>query len=564
MVLRLFGKHAKRSYERAIHLYNAGSWEDAVAAFDVALAELHDQTDPYTALARFYRAGAWARLGEQRLAQGRYRDALGLLDAAVAEQPGYPDVHFHKAAAHLRLHELDLACHAAQSALRLNPGFLRAHVLLSLVLRERGDAELANEELERALHLAHEQAQALSSALGCGPQPPCFERLWSLLFEAPQEPSGVEQAEELYAAGRFRESREAFAALVERFPEYADLRLKHALVLFAQRQFDAARAELEVAVDVNPRFADAWALLGAVHLLRGEIAWARVAFGRAKQEGLPSPFTDYGLAVCSFLLGDGASCAALLRHQATQADAPPAARHLQACARGLAGDVAGALELFAKLLEHDVHEDVVLDGVALALEHGDRERARRFLARLPEGPGGPAAALARARVLAGRGELDDALRALGSEQGAAHEQPALELESARLLAAGGQVQLALGRVEVLLERWPGLAGAVELRISLLRAAGRAREAVEVWEKHRDGGAWNLDPSLELQALYAAREAGDAVRAAPIEERLALLAPLGFAARTQRPRRWLQPLLPPEPPAAAAPSPSAADLHPARA
>jgi tetratricopeptide (TPR) repeat protein len=548
MALRLFGKHAQRSYERAIRLYNDGAWEPAIAAFDTAIAELHDASHPYTALAQFYRAGARARLGARLLLDGRFRDALSHLDAALGEQPGYPDLHFRKAAAHLRLGELEAADTAARAALRLNGQYAHARVLLAMVEQARGEEDAAREELQRGKLLAQQRGMPLAPRLDSLPVPLRLDQVWPLLFEDARDVASTDAATLLYAEGRYQECREALSELLARMPDYADLRMKLALVHYQLGDLGPARAELSVALDLNPHFSDAWAVLGAVHLRERAVASARGAYETAAREGLRSPFVDYGLAVCSLLTGDAPGCVELMRPLVSQPDAPLGAVHLLACARALAGDAPSGLAQLVDLAEH--HEDPAVrgDALALAIESRELERARDLLHRLPTSADEPLVWMARARLALGAGPRSDASTARRwlEETAAAEGGPtdvASTLELARLDLAAGEPASALRRVETLEATQQDGRGALLVRGAALRLLGRAREAVQLLAGPRPAVAEDDDLELLLELLFAARCSDDVCAATALERHVLTAHPLALRARVQRTERWLAPVLP---------------------
>ena len=185
----LFGDTPQKHYEEGMRLYNEGRLEDALSEFDRALEGLgEDQSHPYTALARFYRAESQAKLGARLLHDGRDEDALRYIDAALLEQPGYPDLHFRKAVALYRSGDTRGAEVSARLALDINGDLAEARVLLSVILRERGEELEAESEVARAREAGRRRPTALTRFLESGPEHPSAEELWEIAPPGPAEP----------------------------------------------------------------------------------------------------------------------------------------------------------------------------------------------------------------------------------------------------------------------------------------------------------------------------------------------------------------------------------------
>lgn len=430
-----------------------------------------------------------------------------------------------------------------------------------MVERARGGEDAAREELQRGKLLAQQRGMPLAQRLEQLPADPRLDQVWPLLFEDAREAAGTDAASALYAEGRYEECREALSELLARMPDYADLRLKLALVHYQLDQLEPARAELSIALDLNPRFSDAWAVLGAVHLRERAVGSARRAYETAAREGLRSPFVDYGLGVCSLLTGEPEACAELMRPLISQPDAPLEANHLLACARALAGDPRAGLTQLAALAEH--HDDPALhsDALALAVQARDLDRVRDLAQRVAHAGDEALAHAARVRLALLEGPAGDLVAARNSLELAAEDprgpQPAaVAVELAKLDLAAGEPAAALRRLELLEPPSQRTHRALLLRAAALRLLGRPREAVQLLSEPRIGVAEDDDLDLSLQLLFAARCSDDARTAAALEQRVLADHPLALSARVQRTERWLAPVLP----AHRAPSPRQSAAH----
>jgi len=387
----LFGDSPQRHYEDGMRLYNQGRMEEALERFDRALNGLEDESHPYRALARFYRAESQARLGARLLRDGQDTQALHFLEAALQEQPGYPDLHFRKAVAHYRLGNLEAAEDAAHHALEINGDLAEARILLSVLLRERGEDEAADAEVERARSSGRRRPTALTRFLDSAPEHPTAELLWKHLFDEESLRRRIERAEELYHEGRLEESRRLLEELVESYPDFPDLRLKLALILFRQGERASSLVHLEHALSVHPDFGDALILSAAVLLHQGEVERARRRYEKARERAaLPSPFADYGLAVCRHLVGDEEGCEELIRPLLAQGEVPMEVRALLAATRALRGQGELARAAYSDLDCHQPDEEAFVDWLAFHLAAGDLDAVEHCMGRTAEPVGNPA------------------------------------------------------------------------------------------------------------------------------------------------------------------------------
>lgn len=76
------------------------------------------------------------RMGNESYRKGNFAEALSLYDKAIALSPGNAAYHFNRAAALMGLRRLVEAARECEEAIRLDPGYVRAHHRLgSLLLR---------------------------------------------------------------------------------------------------------------------------------------------------------------------------------------------------------------------------------------------------------------------------------------------------------------------------------------------------------------------------------------------------------------------------------------------
>ncbi len=106
----------------------------------------------------FPTAKVWAELGIQYRAQGRWEEALGAFDAALALNPEFWGAHHRRAEALLAIDSSrsdpgarEQAIASLGRALELSPGFAEAALMLARLRVESGQTEEARRTLERAL-----------------------------------------------------------------------------------------------------------------------------------------------------------------------------------------------------------------------------------------------------------------------------------------------------------------------------------------------------------------------------------------------------------------------------
>jgi len=523
-----------------MRLYNRGEMEEALRRFDQALQGLEDGSHPYHALARFYRAESQARLGARLLRDGQDEPALRFLDAALQEQPGYPDLHFRKAVAQFRLGHRDPAEASARQALEINSDLAEARVLLSVILRERGEDDAADEELERARLCGRRRPTALTRFLDAKGGPLSAEQLWEHLFDEESLRRKIDRAEALYHAGDLDESQRRFEELLANYPDFPDLRLKLALILFRKGEQEESLIHLERALSIHPDFGDALVLSAAVLLHQGEVERARRRYEEARKgAALPSPFADYGLAVCRHLTGDEEGCYELIRPLLSQGEVPWEVLALLGATRAVTGQHELARAAYSELEAHGPSPEAWLDAVSFHLQTGDLSAAEHALSQLEEVSGDPEVILARSELLVRQKRDEDAVGLLEEYTREHGLHPALSVAETRLLRRRGELSRGLRRLDEVLQRWPECTPARRERLRILADDERVAEALD--ELARLGSHHGGAVDDELMRLHLLRRAGRVEEAEELAHRLVKMYPLTLRVRVQQRERWLTPL-----------------------
>ena len=224
---------------------------------------------------------AMAHLGlAESLAQSGYElEAIGELDAALAENPELADAHFFKGALLVRRSQIDAAIEHLRTAIRLDDEQMRARLVLAWVYLDQDELDEAlstvapvlddDEHGAAAYELRgdilyemqrqDEAAEAYRHSVERNPQltGPRM-RLGRLLSEAGEQEEAIAQ---LLGAARLN-------------PTQPMSRVYLGDALRAQGHVEQAIAEYEAATQLDDRLGTPYARLGEVYLERGEISEA--------------------------------------------------------------------------------------------------------------------------------------------------------------------------------------------------------------------------------------------------------------------------------------------------
>ena len=130
--------------------------------FDQAKVELDKVTakNPKNAAAQLLQA-------KFQLKDGKNQEALDTVTALSRDYPKWGELFFVKALAHSNLKDIKLAKEALLEAIKLSPGFSKAHSLLAILSLQEGEFEIAKKEAATALKLNPRDFQsALTLAKG--------------------------------------------------------------------------------------------------------------------------------------------------------------------------------------------------------------------------------------------------------------------------------------------------------------------------------------------------------------------------------------------------------------
>jgi tetratricopeptide (TPR) repeat protein len=294
---------AEAAFNRAVELQRGGQWPEAAAAWREFL-----KLEPR-------HAGAHANLGAVLARMGRYEEAVGNYDEALRLDPQLTPVLFNLGVAHYRAGQFSNAVETFNRYLTASPDAWQARQLLGLALVELGRDEEAAPHLEFALKANPPDQQDVSLVFGLGlvylrlNRPELKAMIDRLSATAAGEPfafllkgqgyladSDYQHAcESLEAAaklsgdlprlqfslgvaylrvGRNQDAILAFERELRRLPRDYWTLYYLAFLREAEGRLDAARDGARRALAIQPRSADANALLGKVLLKLGKAAEA--------------------------------------------------------------------------------------------------------------------------------------------------------------------------------------------------------------------------------------------------------------------------------------------------
>jgi len=311
---KLFGSRGGDAYSDGIALFEQGHTAEALALLRPVFTQ--DPGSPRGSLAGFYLRQGLVTEGRRLLQAGDAAAAANLLGEAVEHWPEFPDLQFLAGAAHGLAGEWGRALDAARQALRRNPDYCEARLLEACALqaldRLRDAADSLDRLVESGRRVDHVLVRDVARETGYTPATlpgDLTERLRRTIV-GDDTKQQLAAAVALCRAGRWDEGLAAFRRLGALHPQYPDIRAKHAAALYQAGQGDAALAEADVALSINPRYRTAVSLKGLLLAEQGQILAARTYLAEAvpRLEGTAGRheelFLAYLRAVLALLVGE--------------------------------------------------------------------------------------------------------------------------------------------------------------------------------------------------------------------------------------------------------------------
>lgn len=282
---RFLGGGRSDTFAEGVSLFESGRFAEAVDR--LRTAAMGRSSSPDGSLAASYFRKALLAEGRRLMRAGRAQQAQEYLSEAVRLWDLYPDLHCLHGAALARSGNLDEALQEARFALRLNPDYAEARLLLAAVLaaleRGREAADALNALVESGRRVDHWLIQEYDREVSYDADDIPDDLLERLI----QSLSGKSEKEEVAAAvslcrdGRWEEGQRQFAELVERRPRYPDYRTRLAAALFQLGRAEEGLEQVEAALALNEEYRTALDLKGLILADLGRLAEARLWLNRA-------------------------------------------------------------------------------------------------------------------------------------------------------------------------------------------------------------------------------------------------------------------------------------------
>lgn len=279
------------------HLVQAVELEPALAATDGELARA-------IRLAALQGDQAFTRLEAGRVlaAQQDWFLAAQAFQQALDQRPDYAEAWAFLAEARQQLDQQGSQASALadlQTALRLDPGSLSAHLFMALYWRRQGEDERSLQYLEQAREL-NPRLPAVQAELG-----ETFARLGRLADaqQAFQQAAQLAQANSLYyrllasfsVRYQYQVSEQGLPAArraVLLSPQDAAALDVMAQVLLLQQDFASAERYLSRARQADAAYYQAWVTQGLLYAFRGELREARQVWQQVQQQAPGSPAAE--------------------------------------------------------------------------------------------------------------------------------------------------------------------------------------------------------------------------------------------------------------------------------
>lgn len=278
LVGKWFGFGEDEVFDEAVRLMDRRDFSEAIAAFE-AVRRADTGTDSFKVKLKAHLAKAYHMLGMESLAKGWVETALANLLKSVELEPHYADFRVALArgyrASGNRMEEFT----QIRRALEINPEYTLAMVYRAVL-------DLAESRFDDARYWAHRASVRENNAfrdaldqMTAGEYGRACERLWTHVetWLHPSQTLRLE-AQEWIEHQNWDEASRCLLMAIEIAPTFPDLRRELGEVYFAADRVKDALDQFRRAVELNPRFADAWALCGVCMKRQGNEQEARLCF----------------------------------------------------------------------------------------------------------------------------------------------------------------------------------------------------------------------------------------------------------------------------------------------
>ncbi len=238
----------------AVELVANERWSEA----EEALLEL-DELAPNHFIVRYY-------LGRAFLAQDRVEEAIEELEASLQLNPSYSFTYLQLATAYRKVDEPARAVELLREAINLLPDVSTFPMELGYLLHAQGDLDAALDAYLRGEAMAPDHAQLMRNManlylLRRQPQPAIVKLRRLTELEPGDGTAWAELGTALAAVGEMSAAGDALERAGQLEPTDARVHFNHALVLLRLQRRDSAVAALRRALQADPDFDQATALL---------------------------------------------------------------------------------------------------------------------------------------------------------------------------------------------------------------------------------------------------------------------------------------------------------------
>ncbi len=240
-VERFFRFVPRTGLKKALTHFNNGDYRRACREFESYVSSAPERNGQDHEMVRMYMVESYLEYAKQCARDKKHADAARALEKAVAIQGGYADVHSCLGVQYVELGRTDAARECFKRALEINPGYLKARIMLARSYSTHGEDQRAVDELETSL----------SSA-------PVFLA------------DSIRELIRLHRTGAPAEERTSlFSRLLEERPTSAQISKQIALESIQNGDYEAAIDELKKSLSVHPHYPDLHNLLGIAYANRG-------------------------------------------------------------------------------------------------------------------------------------------------------------------------------------------------------------------------------------------------------------------------------------------------------
>lgn len=212
---------------------------------------------------------------------GRWQEALTELEVVIVDHPTYADLHNMMGVCHHHLNQWQRAQRAFGEALQLNPRYTEAALNLAVLLNDTGKYDEARTIYRQALEvLSHDKSAMDPLAAGK------IANMHATLAEAYRDAHRPEEA--------LAEYQRALALC----PHFADIRHALAGLLLEQKDLEGAAAQLQRAINDQPRYVAPRIRLGATLLALGRVNEAQAVYEAALAIEPKHAEAERGLRLC--------------------------------------------------------------------------------------------------------------------------------------------------------------------------------------------------------------------------------------------------------------------------